>query len=55
MLLFHSSSDLNINYTLNSIDKIPQDTNETIVVVKYIAIKMNIIISCFFSQEKGES
>ncbi len=41
MLLYHSSSDLNINYTLNSIDTIPQNTNETIV-VKYITITMNI-------------
>lgn len=42
MLLYHSLSDLNINYTLNSIDTIPQNTNETIVVVKYIAITMSI-------------
>ncbi len=41
LLLYHSSSDLNINYTLNSIDTIPQNTNETIVVT-YITITMNI-------------
>lgn len=51
MLLFHSLGDFSINYVLNYITKIPQDTNETTVDAKYIVLKkinVHSMTQCFF-------